>query len=71
VDITPTLGAQLVVRLRNTNKGHQEKRHTNLMCDSKKKSHVETPPKSSHENPMKKLRKSPKRRNVGRQRDNR
>jgi hypothetical protein len=39
---------------------HQEKRHTNLMCDSQHKSHKETHPKPSHENPLKRLRKSPK-----------
>jgi hypothetical protein len=42
---------------------HQEKRHTNLMCDSQNKSRKETPPKASHENPKKitkrGLRKSP------------
>jgi hypothetical protein len=32
---------------------HQEKRHTNLMCDSQNKSRKETPPKASHENPKK------------------
>jgi hypothetical protein len=44
---------------------HQEKRHTNLMCDSQNKSRKETPPKASHENPKKitkrGLRKSPPR----------
>jgi hypothetical protein len=34
---------------------HQEKRHTNLMCDSQNKSHKETPPKASHEDPKKEL----------------
>jgi hypothetical protein len=34
---------------------HQEKRHTNLMCDSQNISHKETPPKASHENPKKEL----------------
>jgi hypothetical protein len=42
---------------------HQENRHTNLMCDSQNKSRKETPPKPSHENPKKKLRKSPKKTN--------
>jgi hypothetical protein len=42
---------------------HQEKRHTNLMCDSQNKSRKETPPKASHENLKKELRKSPKREN--------
>jgi hypothetical protein len=42
---------------------NQEKRHTNLMCDSQNKSHKETPPKASHENPNKGLRKSSKREN--------
>jgi hypothetical protein len=32
---------------------HQEKRHTNLMCDSQNKSHKETPPKASHKNHQK------------------
>jgi hypothetical protein len=32
---------------------HQEKRRTNLMCDSRYKSRKETPPKPSHENPKK------------------
>jgi hypothetical protein len=32
---------------------HQEKGHTNLMCDSQKKSRKETPPKASDENPKK------------------
>jgi hypothetical protein len=40
---------------------NQEKRHTNLMCDSQNKSSKETPPKASRENPKKELRKSPKR----------
>jgi hypothetical protein len=40
---------------------HQEKSHTNLMCDFQNKSHKETPPKPSHENPKKRLRKSPPR----------
>jgi hypothetical protein len=39
---------------------HQEKRHTNLMYDSKNKSRKETSPKPSHENPKKRLQKSPK-----------
>jgi hypothetical protein len=43
--------------------GHQEKRHKVLMCDSHTKSHKETPPKLRHENPKKRLRKSPKREN--------
>jgi hypothetical protein len=34
---------------------HQEKRHTNLMCDSQNKSREETPLKASHENPKKDL----------------
>jgi hypothetical protein len=42
---------------------HQEKRHTNLMCDFQNKSRKETPPKASHENPKKELRKSSKRKN--------
>jgi hypothetical protein len=42
---------------------HQEKRHTNLMCDSQNKSRKETPPKPSHENTKKMLRKSPKKTN--------
>jgi hypothetical protein len=42
---------------------HQEKMHTSLMCDSKNKSRRETPLKPSHENPMKRLRKSPKKTN--------
>jgi hypothetical protein len=42
---------------------HQEKMHTSLMCDSKNKSCRETPLKPSHENPMKRLRKSPKKTN--------
>jgi hypothetical protein len=33
------------------------------MCDSHTKSHKETPPKLRHENPKKRLRKSPKREN--------
>jgi hypothetical protein len=41
-------------------KGHQEKRHTVLMCDTHTKSHKETPPKLRHDNPKKRLRKSPK-----------
>jgi hypothetical protein len=32
---------------------HQEKRHTNLMCDSTTKSHKETPPNPSYEIPKK------------------
>jgi hypothetical protein len=36
-------------------KNHQEKRHANLMSDSKNKSHKETPPKASHKNPKKEL----------------
>jgi hypothetical protein len=44
-------------------KDHQEKRHTNLMCDSQNKSRKETPPKPSHENPKNRLRKSPKKTN--------
>jgi hypothetical protein len=43
--------------------GYQEKRHTNLMCDSQNKSCKETPPKASHKNPKKEPRKSPKREN--------
>jgi hypothetical protein len=42
---------------------HQEKRHTNLMCDSQNKYRKETPPKASHENTKKELWKSPKREN--------
>jgi hypothetical protein len=42
---------------------HQEKRHTNLMCDFQNKSHKETPPNPSHENPRKRLQKSPKKTN--------
>jgi hypothetical protein len=42
---------------------HQEKRHTNLICDSQNKSRKETPPNPSHENPKKRLRKSLKKRN--------
>jgi hypothetical protein len=42
---------------------HQEKRHTNLMCDSQNKSRKETAPKASHENPKKELQKSTKREN--------
>jgi hypothetical protein len=34
---------------------HQEKRHTNLMCDSQHKSRKQIPLKPSHENPKKKL----------------
>jgi hypothetical protein len=34
---------------------HQEKRHTDLMCDSQNKSRKETPPNLSHENPKKRL----------------
>jgi hypothetical protein len=37
------------------------------MCDSHTKSHKETPPNLRHENPKKRLRKSPKREN---ERDN-
>jgi hypothetical protein len=44
---------------------HQEKRHTNLMCDSQNKSRKETPPNPPHENPKKRLRKSPKRETGG------
>jgi hypothetical protein len=36
-------------------KDHQEKRHTNLMCDSQNKSRKKTLPKPSHENPKKRL----------------
>jgi hypothetical protein len=42
---------------------HQEKRHTNLMCDSQNKSRKEKPPRPSHENPKKRLRKSLKKTN--------
>jgi hypothetical protein len=40
---------------------HQEKKHTNLMCDSQYKSCKEMPPKPSHGNHKIRLRKSPKR----------
>jgi hypothetical protein len=43
--------------------GHQEKRHKVLMSDSHTKSRKETPRKLHHENPKKRLRKSPKREN--------
>jgi hypothetical protein len=39
---------------------HKQKMYTKLMCDSQLKSHKETPPKPSHENAPKRLRKSPK-----------
>jgi hypothetical protein len=42
---------------------HQGKRHKVLMCDSRTKSRKEMPPKIRHENPKKRLRKSPKREN--------
>jgi hypothetical protein len=38
---------------------HQEKRHTNLICDSQHKSRKETPLNHSHKNPQKRFRKSP------------
>jgi hypothetical protein len=41
----------------------QEKRHTNLMCDSQHKSHKETPPKPSHKNPLERPGKSLKKKN--------
>jgi hypothetical protein len=44
-------------------KDHQQKRHTNLMCDSQNKSCKEAPPKPSRENPNKRIRKSPKKTN--------
>jgi hypothetical protein len=34
---------------------HEEKRHTNLMCDSQHKSREGTPPKPSHKIPPKRL----------------
>jgi hypothetical protein len=40
-----------------------KKRHKVLMCDSHTESRKETPPKLRHENPKKRLRKSPKREN--------
>jgi hypothetical protein len=41
--------------------GHQEKKHKVLICGSDTK---ETPPKLCHENPKKRLQKSPKRENA-------
>jgi hypothetical protein len=38
---------------------HLEKRHEVLICDTQQESHQETPPTNLHENPKKKLRKSP------------
>jgi hypothetical protein len=42
---------------------HKEKRHTILMCEFQNKSRKETPPNPSHENPKKRLRKTPKKTN--------
>jgi hypothetical protein len=42
---------------------HQEKRHNVIICDIQQESLKEIPPKLSHENSKKRLRKSPKRKN--------
>jgi hypothetical protein len=42
---------------------HQEKRHNVIICDIQQESLKEIPPKLSHKNSKKRLRKSPKRKN--------
>jgi hypothetical protein len=44
-------------------KDHQEKRHKVLICDIQQESLKETLPRPLHENPEKRIRKSPKREN--------